>query len=613
MAADREGGARRTPGRAVAYAACGVVLLSGCASMPDEGELRGVDYTPRQDSQVRVFAVPPGDGATPRDIVNGFLEALTSDDPHYETARLYLTPEAAKKWEPESSTTVLANGMETYVDAADNRDNGPSYSVTLSGTQVGALDAQQAYGPAEGAYRRQIQLARNKKTGQWRITRPPQGIVIGQSDFQRNYMSVNKYYYASNGVAGTPSRPMAVADPVYVRERVDPMTHMVRSLLDGPTVWLDQVVRTSFPTGTKLQAGVESLAADDQNQLTVPLNDSAARVGQGKCREMAAQLLFTLQNLTSAVDQVELKAKGRQLCLVTGDGTDAVAARGATERPEYLYFLDGKHRLVRMPARSEDNEALPVPGAFGDGAKPLRSAAVSRREDVAAGVSLDRRRLYVGPMTSDAALEQPLLVSQGTAESDRLTAPSWDAAGNLWVADRDRKRPRLLLFDDGEGEPLEVETPGLDGRIDSVRVAGDGVRIALVVEKNGRQQLLIGRVERGDRPAEADERTPASVLELRSATPWLEEVTTMSWVGESRLVVVGTEQGGVQQMQYVQVDGSIPEAPAPAALTGVEEIAGTEDGGAPLVAHSEDGIVRMPTGEQWQKVVKAGSAPVYPG
>ncbi|MFJ8086447.1 LpqB family beta-propeller domain-containing protein [Streptomyces sp. NPDC096205] len=613
MGADREGGARRMPRRAVAYAACGVVLLSGCASMPDDGELRGVDYTPRQDSQVRVFAVPPAEDATPQDIVDGFLEALTSDDPHYETARLYLTPAAAKKWEPERSTTVLANGMETYVDAAENRDSGSSYYVTLSGTQIGALDAQESYSPAGGDYRRQIQLSRSKKTGQWRITRPPQGIVIGQSDFQRNYMSVNKYYFASNGVAGTPSRPMAVADPVYVRERVDPMTHMVRSLLDGPTVWLDQVVRTSFPTGAKLKAGVEALAPDDQNKLTVPLNDSAARVGPAKCREMAAQLLFTLQNLTSAVDQIELEAAGRQLCLVTDDGAEAAAARGATERPGYLYFLDGRHRLVRMPAGSEDKEAPAVPGALGTGAKQLWAAAVSRREDLAAGVSLDRHELYVSPLESEGALGEPLLVSQGKAETDRLTAPSWDAAGNLWVADRDPKRPRLLVFDDGKGKPLEVETPGLDGRIDSLRVAADGVRIALVVEKDKRQSLLIGRIERSDKPAESDERARMSVIELRSATPVLEEVTTMSWVGESRLVVVGTEQGGVQQMQYVQVDGSTPEAPAPAALTGVEEIAGTEDGGAPLVAHSEDGIVRMPTGEQWQKVVKDGSAPVYPG
>jgi hypothetical protein len=591
------------PRRAVAYAACGVVLLSGCASMPDDGELRGVDYTPRQDSQVRVFAVPPGDGAAPQDIVDGFLEALTSDDPHFETAKLYLTPEAAKSWEPERSTTVLANGLKTDVDAAQNRDNATSYSVTLSGTQVGALDAQQSYRPAEGGYRQQIQLVRNKKNGQWRITRPPQGVVIGQSDFQRNYMTVNKYYFASNGIAGTPSRPMAVADPVYVRERVDPMTQMVRSVLEGPTVWLDQVVRTSFPTGVKLKDGVESLAPDEQNTLTVPLNEGAARVGPAKCREMATQLLFTLQNLTSAVDQVELKAGNRQLCLLSEDVADSVAARGATERPGYLYFLDGRNRLVRMPARSEDKKALAVPGQLGEGVRQFRSAAVSRREDMAAGVSLNGQSLYVGQLASDGVLGQPLLVSQGRAETDRLTAPSWDPAGNLWVADRDLKRPRLLMFDDAEGTPLEVETPGLDGR----------VRIALVVEKDGRQSLLVGRIERGDKPAGPRERARVSVLELRSATPGLEEVTAMSWVGESRLVVVGTEQGGVQQMRYVQVDGSTPEAPVPAALTGVEEIAGTEDGGAPLVAHSEDGIVRMPTGEQWQKVVKEGSAPVYPG
>ena len=77
--------------RAVVYAACGAVLLAGCASMPDSGDLRGVESTPRQDAQVRVFAMPPHEDAPPGQIVQGFLEALTSDDPHYETARKYLT------------------------------------------------------------------------------------------------------------------------------------------------------------------------------------------------------------------------------------------------------------------------------------------------------------------------------------------------------------------------------------------------------------------------------------------------------------------------------------------------------------------------------------------
>jgi hypothetical protein len=88
----------------------------------------------------------------------------------------------------------------------------------------------------------------------------------------------------------------------------------------------------------------------------------------------------------------------------------------------------------------------------------------------------------------------------------------------------------------------------------------------------------------------------------------------MSWAGDSRLVVVGSEKGGVQQMQYVQVDGSTPLGTSPSALANVKEIAASEDEQLPLVAHSEtDGIVRLSAGEQWQKVVKDGTAPVYPG
>jgi hypothetical protein len=177
------------------------------------------------------------------------------------------------------------------------------------------------------------------------------------------------------------------------------------------------------------------------------------------------------------------------------------------------------------------------------------------------------------------------------------------------VADRDPKKPRLLVLADGKGEPLEVRTTGLDGRIEAVRVAADGVRAALIVEKGGKRSLFIGRVERD---ADADG-TTVSIVDPRSVTPDLEDVSAMSWAGGSRLVVVGRQSGGVQQTRYVQVDGSTLPGPAPSALTGVEEIAASEDENQPLVAHSADGIVRLAPGEQWQTVVKEGSAPVYPG
>ncbi|WP_405872167.1 LpqB family beta-propeller domain-containing protein [Streptomyces sp. NBC_00005] len=610
MGADREGSAGRGPMRALAYAACGVVLLAGCASMPDSGDLRGVDSTARQDTQVRVFAMPPQDNAQPADIVSGFLEALTSDDPNYSTARQYLTKQASQTWKPGLSSTVLADGPGIDTNHLGGREETDDLSYTLTGTRVARVDEQQAYSPASGSYAAPVHLTRDKKTKQWRIDRLPQGVVMGKSDFQRNYMSVNKYYFASNATAGTASQPAAVADPVYVRRRVDPMTQMVNSLLNGPTNWLDRVVRTSFPTGTALAKGVTTLTPDDQNNLTVPLNKSAARVGANQCSEMAAQLLFTLQNLTPAVDQVELRSGNARLCTLAEGRVDNVAARGSAEQPTYLYFIDNKSRVVRMATGLDSSKAAPVPGALGEGAKALRSVAVSRDEDSAAAVSGDGKNLYVGSLVSGSSLGDPVLTSKGKTEQDRLTAPSWDAYGDVWVADRAPGDPRLLVLEQGKGEPIVVKTPELDGRIQEVRVAADGVRIALVVAKGDKSSLLIGRIER--RQETAEDRPALSVAELRSATPELEDVTTMSWAGDSRLVVVGREQGGLQTMRYAQVDGSTPEGPAPAALSGIKEITATEFDGLPLVAYSEDGIVRLPSGEQWQKVTD-GEAPVYPG
>ncbi|MEV6618166.1 LpqB family beta-propeller domain-containing protein [Streptomyces sp. NPDC051051] len=609
MGADREGGRRRTPVRGTAYAVCGVVLLAGCASMPDSGDLRGVESTPRQETQVRVFAMPPRDDAPPAEIVQGFLEALTSDDPGYSTARQYLTPSAAQQWRPERSTTVLADGPGTQADRSGSRENGDDFAFRLTGTRVATIDAQQSYTPASGDYDQTVHLTRDKKTGHWRIDALPEGVVMGKSDFQRNYMSLNKYYFASHTTSAGSGQPMAVADPVYVRERVDPMTEMVRSLLNGPTSWLRPVVRSSFPTGTALTAGVTSLAPDDQNKLTVPLNDKAARIGHGKCDEMAAQLLFTLQSLNPIVDEVEVRAGGNQLCSLTEDRAAAVAERGAERRPDYLYFIDAHHRLVRRTNAGDSAGSEAVPGALGDGTQALRSVAVSRDEHSAAGVALDGKALYVTSTVAGNSLGEPVLLSKGKTETDRLTTPSWDAQGDLWVADRDPADPRLLLLEKGGGEPLQVLTPGLDGRINTVRVAADGVRIALVVDQGGKQSLLIGRIEH-DR---SGERPTVAVRELRSATPDLEQVTAMSWAGDNRLVVVGREAGGVEQVQYVQSDGSIPETGTLPGLTEVTSIAASEDSEAPLFATSKEGLLWLPGGSGWRTLKETGSVAFYPG
>ncbi|WP_031024683.1 LpqB family beta-propeller domain-containing protein [Streptomyces sp. NRRL WC-3725] len=610
MAADREGGARRRSWRVVAYAALGVVLLAGCASMPDSGDLRDVESTPRQDTGVRVFAMPPADGAGPGEIMQGFLEALTSDDPGYDTARKYLTADAARTWRPEQLTTVLANGPTIETDCRPGgREETNSVTCVLAGSQVATVDAQQAYQPADGTYRKKLHLVKDAKNGQWRIDGLPDGVVMGKSDFQRNYRSVDKYYFASNASVGESGQPAAVADPVFVRSKVDPMTQLVRSLLKGPTTWLGPVVRSSFPTGTALQKGASGLAPDDQNKLTVPLNLKPSRVAPGKCTEMATQMLFTLRNLAPTLESVELLGTGGdRLCELRGERAEDVAWHGSSKRPEYLYFLDGKHRMVRMQTGSTGTTSMPVPGPLGEGGRGLQSVAVSRDEHTAAAVGDEGRTLYVTSLASDGSLGEPLVSSAGTTPDHRLATPSWDARGDLWVADRDPHRPRLFVLEQGADKPEPVAVPDLSGQIKDARVAADGARIALVVEKDGKQSLFIGRIQRDDGTGQG-----ISVDGLRSAAPDLEQISAISWAGDSRLLVVGQEQGGVQQMRYVQVDGSTLDGPAPGALTSVKAIAASEDERVPLVAYSEDGVVRLPSGAQWQKVDKDGSAPVYPG
>lgn len=609
MGADRVARGRGRPVRVSArIGSIGLVtvVLAGCASMPDNGNMRDVESTPRQDTQVRVFALPPAEDAQPQEIVQGFLEALTSDDPNYETARTYLAGDALKNWDPNSSTTVLAEGPTPYTRVTGAQPDGTEYRYELSGDKVARVDGQHAYAPVGGAYRETVHLTKVRDTQQWRIDQLPQGVVLGRSDFERNYKSINKYYFTSAAQSGEPG---TVADPVYVRSQVDPVTQVVRDLLKGPTRWLNPVARTRFPSGTALKKGTEALTPDDQNKLVIPLNKKADRVSESRCMEMAAQLLFTLQDyMPTGVEEVELQGStGVRLCVLSEGQSNIIASHGPDKSAEYEYFIDGEHKLVRLPERG--TTATRVPGALGEGEKQLRSAAVSRGEDRAAGVSFDGRELYVAPLTVGSAIGEPVLRSAGGTAKDRLTTPSWDGRGDLWVADRDPKNPRLLVLADGMGEPLEVRTPGLDGRIEAVRVAADGVRVALIVEKDGERALGIGRIERD---ADADA-TTVSLVELRSVTPDLEDVSAMSWAGDSRLVVVGRESGGVQQMRYVQVDGSTLSGPAPSALTGVEEIAASEDEGQPLVAHSADGIVRLSPGAPWQTLVKEGTAPVYPG
>ncbi|MBZ4324227.1 LpqB family beta-propeller domain-containing protein [Streptomyces huiliensis] len=592
-----------------AVAAVAGLLLAGCASMPDSGEVHAVDSSQRADadSQVRVYGVPPRKGEQPAELVQGFLEATTSDDPDYATARMYLAKSIKREWDPAASTTVLAEMPQVQmVPGGRDPDAGAgSRRVKLTGKQVARVDGKHAYKPDARAYEQSVHLT--YEDGEWRIDALPPGLVVGVPDFQRIYRSVNKYYFAELG-SGVDSkgRDVLVADPVYLRKRIDTVTSVVKALLDGPTTWLDPAAATAFPPKTRLAD--ERLSPDDSNNLKVRLDGRAAGVGEQQCLRMAAQLFYTAQE-SARVESVTLQSGDETLCSLNRKRAAEFGPDRTAGQPERQYFLDSRRRVVELA--DGDDEARRVAGPFGADGPRLGSVAVDRGERLAAVVSANGQALYVAGLEYGTQPGEARLTSHGGAKAG-LTTPSWDGLGDLWVADQDPDHPRLLRLLGGKGTPEEVPVTGLNGgRITGLRIAADGVRIALVVTKGDRSELRLGRVDRRS----GDGRPGLSVRELRSVAPNLVRVDAVSWAGGSRLLVAGNEQGGLQQVEYIETDGSLSGVSALPGITGVGGVAAPETQGraSALLAERDGGIVRLLPDTNWKPVAKDGAAPVYPG
>ncbi|WP_324612815.1 LpqB family beta-propeller domain-containing protein, partial [Streptomyces specialis] len=585
------------------------LLLAGCASMPGSGPVQKVDSEQRADSEslVRVYGVAPQDDALPQQIVRGFLEAVTSDDEEFETAKQYLTPERAATWDPFAGITVLSSGL------ALNSPGGVEDSrVELNGSRVATVDGTHVYTPQAGTYRGTFDL--RQVDGEWRIDALPEGLVMGEADFRRIYRSVDTFYYADLGAetgrAGDGDEAL-VPDPVYVRRRIDPVGDAVAALLDGPSEWHDPVVTTAFPEGAGLAAGA---VIADSGVLTARLAGVPDDWPGYRCELMAAQLLQTVREVASQTltETLLLDEDGSQLCSVSRAEADAHTPGLSAGEVARAYFLDEDGRLVSVV--DDQNPPRPVRGALGEPAAELRSVAVSRDEQRGAGVGADGSTLFVAAMTEEGAALETVLTSESGGDDAGLSPPTWDGLGDLWVADRDPDGPRLLRLAGGDGEPQEVPVAGLsDGqRVEAVRVASDGVRIALLVSGgDGHTTLQLGRVER----LRTDDGVAVSVNALRPVAPELDDVVAASWAGGSRLVVVGRPDDGVEQLQYVATDGSPLNTPTVPGLNDVTSVAAAEDERQPLLAQTGDDIARLQDDAQWKVIAdaKGGFAPVYPG
>ncbi|MFF7455217.1 LpqB family beta-propeller domain-containing protein [Kitasatospora sp. NPDC008115] len=558
---------RRTSGRTeprlagVVGALLGSLLAGGCAAMPDSGGVTRIELSKssaEKNLQVRVFPVEPAKGAGPQDLLAGFLDALTADD-DYGTARKYLTPTASARWNPESGVKVLG-GRPTQptvrVTPADTE-----VSIPLIGQVVAEVDERHSYRTAAPRDANlDFSFVREKPGDEWRINVLPDGLILNEVNFRNSFRQVDRFFYAApdpsapTGDAAT-SQDVLIADPIYLRRRIDPLGSAANALVAGPSKWIAPVARSAFPVGAK----VDTVTLDDNRLghvtvLGVDLGSATA------CRRMATQLLYTLADQgTGQVERVELKgAHGGPNCQASradepATGPGSLAGQMAT-RQFYQREDDG----VLYETRGGDDDGDPVHGPLGrpqQSGRKLGAIAVARDGEHAAAISGDGHQLYTVPFAENlSAMPQPVLTTPSRPEPGGLASPTWDGRGDLYVVDRDPQGAKVLLV--RGRKVVEVPVELLDGRsVQAVKVSSDGVRVALLLKESKdskESKLYLGLlVHEGTKDAPT-----ARITGLRPANPAFEDVVSVSWAEADQLLVLGKEKDKLQQLHYVSTDGS---------------------------------------------------------
>lgn len=572
-----------------------VALLPACAAIPTSGPVRAGDDVrlEREDVAVPPIGEPPVRGASPEDIVQGFLRASADFLADHAVARLYLAPEARQRWRPSTGTSVFDRAQSPL--AVTPNDDG---TVTVRGAEVATIDA-------EGAFRRTPEGAEIARTfrmervdGQWRIAELDDGLLLSLVDVQESFRPVSLYYLS-------PSRNTLVPDLVLLPELPGLSTKLVARLLRGPTSALHGAVTTAFPQGTQLQ--VQSVPVSD-GLATVRLDENALKADDDAREQMSAQIVWTLKQLGQEIQRIRITAGSEDL-VVSGVSEEQSRDSWQTYDPDVLSGSPNLYVVRKgQVGRIIEDRFQPVEGAAGAPGAGVRTPAVSLDGNSIAVVSGDGSTVSVGRLARDAPLASVL-------SGRDLSRPSWDPNGNLWVVERGTGS--LFVLPAGAEAATAVELPKLPGgRPRQVALSRDGARIALVTGSDAGARLVVGVVtgvdvlgtdETGAGPSQV------AVVSAREILPSLRAVRDVAWSSSSVLTPLGILNALVPSPVETTIDGyQVREVEPQSELVSVAA-APVDQQSSPLVVGTADGRLELFTSGRGWVGLGEGSDPAYPG
>ena len=520
------------------------IALAACSGLPTSTPVQpGSSVNEQVLPEVRIVVPPPAAGASPEQIVRGFLRAgaafQESTDSGQPVANSYLAPGSVTRWRPTSAVTVFDRSKTVAVES-------------LAGDKVRASVAVVATVDDTGHYREvapgtiaQVDLGMARVSGEWRIELPADGfgLWINTDDFGRVFDPHRVHYPTVGGRHLVPDVRWFAGGPRLV-------TALARAQLGPVPEYLAGAVETGFPADVTLAVDAVSV---DSGTATVVLTPPASAMDLSHRRAIWAQLVATLLPVAGVQGVVvEVQGAGRLVVPEVAGPLRSASDVGYSAEPlplprtallrfgealtlvdiSRLDDLDGLGTSptsagASSPATASGTSELPsIPAAYGefavsaDGADVV--AVVSGGSEVARWHNRERASL-------------PALTS--------TVRPSYDAEDRLWVATSDGNESRVVTLN--ARAPFDPAQPvvadWLTGRtVLALAVSRDGSRVGVVSSspEGADVRMDVAGIVRDSTGAPT-----ALAAPYRQADP-LSRITDVVWIDDTTLAALGAVEAG---------------------------------------------------------------------
>jgi hypothetical protein len=567
----------------------------------------------------------PAADAGPEAIVQGFLQAMQAGSAEeFASARQYLTTRAAQAWKPSAAVQVYAASTPPVPEFPD-----PDQAAAEEGTepaapgqdQAGAPEGELPEGAAPGQSETRVQVevafdqvgavdevgrhiaiqptptvmpftVETDTQGRWRISEPPQGVLLSDEEFGLQYRMSTLYFPDQAGEYMVPD--------VRWFPREAAARNTVEAFIAGPPEWLAGAVANPVPEGTV--ADVDAVAVHGQT-VTVSLTGAAVNATPDQ-RELILACLTA--SLTRLPDLREVEVNASTLRWTAGGHGDRLIRDPPAEGN--LNYLDaGPEWLPEdqapTPARLmefADGAGLSVAGYAALANTTLTSLAVLGADRQVAGIDGHGRIVRLAANTEPEVL----------AERAWGVAPAFDRHGFLWAAaSPDSETPGLTVYPENAATPLAVAADWLRGReVLAVAPSREGARLAVVSrDQAGGVNLEVAAVARGEG------RVPTALGEPIAVASFPVAPGAVAWADEVSLAVLASAQPEVAPTpRLVTVGGTTTELRSPGRAGDPAVAVASGVSVRDVYAGTASGELFLRSGPRWVPVAVRARLPAFP-